>query len=371
MRVLYFTEKDSPHDRRFLTALSETAHQVFALRQVSCSPETPAGVIELDWSDGYPDWSDWRGWERGQMQFSRMLEKIKPDLVHAGPVQGPALLTALTGFHPLLTMSWGSDLLRRAQRSPWMRYATTHTLECTDILLADCWAVADAAARYSFPQERVVRFPWGVDLDHFSPARGEVAGKALRKALGWEENFVVMCNRTWAPVYGVDLLAKAFVDAVQINPELRLLLVGDGPQADLIHRILTDVRDKVVFPGRVSREKIPGFYCAADLFVSPSHSDGSSISLLEALACGRPVLVSDIPGNREWVTPGDVGELFQDRDLTSLTNQLLQMADNDNLEGYGQRARELAEQRADWQVNFKQLLSAYDMAVKLSEDTGV
>jgi glycosyltransferase involved in cell wall biosynthesis len=371
MRVLYFTEKDSPHDRRFLNALSETAHQVHVLRQYSCSPETPAGVAELDWPDGYPDWSDWRGWQKGITRLMSILDEVQPDLVHAGPVQGPALLTALADFHPLVTMSWGSDLLRRAQCSPWMRFATACTLERTDILLADCQAVADEAARYGFPQERVVRFPWGVDLDHFSPSRGMAAGKALREALGWEDNFVVMCSRTWAPVYGVDLLAGAFVEAVQINPDLRLLLVGDGPQADLVHEILAEVQDKVALPGWVSREKLTGFYCAADLFGSPSHCDGSSISLLEALACGRPVLVSDIPGNREWVKPGDVGELFLDGDLTSLTNQLLKMAENDNLEGYAKRARELAEQRADWQVNFQHLLSAYDMAVKLSEDTSV
>ena len=359
MRVLYFTEKDSPHDRRFLNALSETTHQVYALRQISCSPQTPMGVGELTWPDGCPDWSDWRGWQAGREQLKQILEEIKPDLVHAGPVQGPALLTALAEFHPLVTMSWGSDLLRCAHRSPWMRRATAYTLERTDVLFADCQAVAGEADRFGFPQEKVVRFPWGVDLDHFSPDNGEAAGRLLRRALGWEAQFVILCNRSWSPLYGVDLLAQAFVNAVQVNPDLRLLLVGGGPQADIIHHILSEVRDKVAFPGWVSREKQPGFYCSSDLYISPSHCDGSSISLLEALACGRPVLVSDIPGNREWVRPGDVGDLFQDGNLTSLTDQLLKMAESPHLKVYKEHARVVAERRADWQVNFRKLLAGY------------
>ena len=55
-------------------------------------------------------------------------------------------------------------------------------------------------------------------------------------------------------------------------------------------------------------------YRAADLYLSASHSDGSSVSLMEALGCGLPVLVSDIPGNREWVTDGEQGWLFPDGD---------------------------------------------------------
>jgi len=366
MRILYFTEKDSSHDRRFLRALAGTSHQVFALRWIACSPETPEGIQEAAWLEAPPDWSNWAGWEKGCDQLSSILNAIKPDVVHAGPVQGPAFLTALTGFHSLLTMSWGSDILKRAKRSPWMRWSTRYTLERTEIFLADCQTVADEAAKYGFTPERIVRFPWGVDLEHFSPENGEAAGRALRGVLGWEEKVIIFCNRMWSPLYGVDVLARAFVLAVKEYPELRLLLAGTGPQSDVIHQILTPVRDKVYFPGQVSRGDLPGYYSAADFFVSPSHCDGSSVSLMEALACGRPVLVSDIPGNREWVKPGEVGDLFKDGNIVSLKEKLLESVVNPNLSSFGIRARALAEQRADWQENFKKLLGAYTEVVQSS-----
>lgn len=365
MRLLYFTERDSPHDQRFLAALANTPHQVFALRQYETREKTFTGMTELHWQEGQPDWTDWRGWQEGKAQLQHILVDLQPDLIHAGPIQGPAFLTALTGFHPLLSMSWGSDLLIHAHRSPWMRCATRYTLSQSEILLADCQTVADEAVKLGLSSDKIVRFPWGVDLDHFSPSHGAAEGIKLRKNLGWEDAFIVLCNRSWSPLYGVDLLAKAFTEASKRNPSLRLLLVGDGPQSEEIRQLLAPVAEKVSLPGWLDRKSLPGVYCAADLFVSPSHSDGSSISLLEAMACSRPVLASDIPGNREWITPGVTGELFEDGNLESLTGQILKMADSPELRAYGEQARKLAEERANWQENFKKLSQAYQRVMQL------
>ena len=370
MRVLYFTAGDSPHDRRFLDALAGTTHQVFALRLFAQSPQTPTRVRELSWPDGMPDVSDRQGWQAAVRQLEKLLTTMKIDLVHAGPIQGPAFLTACSGFHPLVAMSWGSDLLREAHRSPWMQYATQVALTHTDVFLGDCQAVADQAAAFGVSRDRMVIFPWGVDLQHFSPQNGQDAGQAatglaLRRQLGWQDHFVILCNRTWAPIYGVDVLAKAFVAAVDENPDLRLLLVGDGPEAAAIHKILSPVDARVHYPGRLEYADLPGMYAASDLFISPSHSDGSSISLLEAMACGRPVLVSDIPGNREWVAPGRTGDLFPDGDVSVLQERILKLAKSPALDRLGQAARSLAVRRANWWVNFQKCLSAYVMAVDL------
>jgi glycosyltransferase involved in cell wall biosynthesis len=363
MRVLYFTERDTPHDRRFLTALAGTSHEVFALRLHPCQPQTPEGITELSWPEGLPNLSRWAGWQAGAAQFAGIVAEIRPDVVQAGPVQGPALVAALAEVHPLVTLSWGSDLLLTAQRSPWMRAATRCALDRTDIFLGDCETVAQAAAGFGFPREQMVLFPWGVDLQHFSPNVGREAACALRAERGWEEQFVVLCNRTWAPLYGVDLLARAFTLAAAQDPRLRLLLVGDGPQADLIHGILDPLGEKVHFAGRISQAELPAYYQAADLYLSPSHSDGSSISLLEALACGRPVLVSDIPSNREWVRAGENGQLFRDGSEKDLAAKLSTLPGDPRLKAYGLQARAVAKLRADWSVNFQKLLEAYDLAV--------
>ena len=143
MRILYFTERDGPHDRRFLGSLASTVHQVFSLRMNVCNPCTPDGITELTWPGDVPDWACWQGWQAGESQLKVILKELQPDLVHTGPIQGPAFLAALVGFHPLVTMSWGFDLLRIADRSPWTRFATTFTLANSDLLLAD-WCTRPA-----------------------------------------------------------------------------------------------------------------------------------------------------------------------------------------------------------------------------------
>jgi glycosyltransferase involved in cell wall biosynthesis len=87
---------------------------------------------------------------------------------------------------------------------------------------------------------------------------------------------------------------------------------------------------------------------------------------MEALACGKPVLVSDIPGNCEWITPGREGWLFPDRNEDALVEAMLRVCSQpEKLEGAGLAARALAEKRANWTNNFKELLRAYEMASQI------
>jgi glycosyltransferase involved in cell wall biosynthesis len=121
----------------------------------------------------------------------------------------------------------------------------------------------------------------------------------------------------------------------------------------------------VIFPGQVSYAELPQFYRSADLYVAATRSDGTSISLLEAMACGCPVLVSDIPGNREWVEEGVNGWLFPEGNAEALAQGILRAIEvRKQLPRMGEAARQIAEQRADWVKNFNQLLEAYRLAMK-------
>jgi glycosyltransferase involved in cell wall biosynthesis len=86
------------------------------------------------------------------------------------------------------------------------------------------------------------------------------------------------------------------------------------------------------------------------------------------IAIGLPVIVSDIPGNREWVTPGVQGWLSPDGDIDALAQAIVHAYDHRNtLPEMGVAARKLAEQRADWDKNFPNLLKAYDLAIRVAK----
>lgn len=372
MKVLYFSRDYTPHDHRFLSALAQTPHTIYYLRLERQSRQLedrplPPQVEQVVWQGGRRP-VGWRDYPRLLSDLRRVIRRLQPDVIHAGPIQSAAFLAALSGFRPLVSMSWGSDMLLDADRSAWMRWVTRFTLRRTTVLAADCRTVQEKAARFGFPAERVVLFPWGVDLAHFQPGRAE----EFRERRGWQDAFVVLSLRTWEPLYGVDVVARGFARAARQQPRLRLLLLGGGSQAGLIRSIFEQegVQEQVFFGGQVNGDDLPQYYQAADLYVSASHSDGSSVSLMEALASGLPVLVSDIPSNREWITPGREGWLFADGDDRELSEGILRAAGQpEGLKEMRLAARRLAEERANWQVNFQRLLDAYQLALEIEQSS--
>jgi glycosyltransferase involved in cell wall biosynthesis len=360
-RILYFSRNYTTHDHRFLTALSKTDHQVFYLRlegggQVLEDRPLPADIEPVKWAGGSQP-ARFKDGIRLIDSLRQVLREIKPDLVHAGPIQRSALLVALTRFHPLVSASWGYDLLHDAKINPFWRLATQYTLSRSDAFVGDCETIRNLAVSYGMPDERIVTFPWGIDLTHFIVT--------TIKPLS-APTFKLLSTRSWEPIYGIDVIARAFVIAAAKRPELRLTMLGGGSQYTSIRQILVDggVYDKVTFPGQVSYTDLPGFYADADLYVSASHSDGTSISLLEAFATGTPAIVPDIPGNAEWVIPGEHGWLFPDGNTEALASSILHAVEQrEELAGMGRKARLLAEARADWEKNFPQLEKAYAIAL--------
>lgn len=359
LRLVYFSREYTVHDHRFLSALVKSDFQVYYLhlekRQHFLNKNSiPEGVQQVEWAGGQKPfrWFDFPGL---CMELKRMLEKIKPDLVQAGPIQTAALLVALTGFQPLISMSWGYDLLIDAERNSFYRWATRYALRKSAVMVGDCNTIRQKAISYGMSDERIVTFPWGVDLQQFSPVDIKLE----------HETFTLLSTRSWEPIYGVDILAQAFAIAAHQNPSLRLVMLGNGSMKDRLVQIFqeADVLEQVSFPGQISQENLPPYYHRADIYICASHSDGTSISLLEALACGKPVIMSDIPGHREWVTPGVQGWLFPDGDAQTMAQFILKATENrEQLIEMGRAARQLAEQRADWNKNFPELFKAHQLA---------
>lgn len=383
MRILYFSRDYTPHDYRFLVALAKTEHRTYYLRleqrgHALEDRSLPPQVEQVIWDGGRKPVSFLDG-PRLLMGLRRVIKQVHPDLILAGPLQRSAFLVALAGFRPLLSMSWGYDLLFDASRNHWWRWATRFTLKRSTVMVGDCNTIRDLAMSFGMPAGRIVTFPWGIDLTHFHP--GTVQDNSLfntgqQNGAGFGERpFTLLSTRAWEPIYGVDVIARAFVQAARQNPNLRLVMLGNGSQATLLRQIFINggVEERVIFPGHVGYAELPAFYRAADLYVSASHSDGTSISLLEALACGTPGLVSDIPGNREWITPGENGWWFSDHDDAALARGILQAYETAQeklkWQAVAQAARRTAEARADWDKNFQSLLAAFDLALKLEDKT--
>ena len=365
MRVLYISQTYSPHDHRFLTTILEQGHEVFSWQMDSHQGlekrQLPSGVKAVERQ------RDQAGIRRPLARFQaarRVVQDVSPDLIHAGPLQPCAFYAALAGFHPLVSMSWGWDLLIEA-RKPMPAWVAKQTIRRSDVLIVDADAVKSVAVELGMPESRIVQFPWGVDLEHFSPGESRV-----RENLGWGDAFVLLSTRKMESLYGVDIVVDAFLAAARENSKLRLIMLGQGTMKEEIEARFeaSEMRSRVHFGGQVGFDDLPEYYRAADVYISASHSDGSSVSLMEALACGMPALLSDIPGNREWVTPGKHGWWFPDGDARALAKAILtsyqQRPDHSRM---SKMAREIAEERANWEDNKTGISKAYNLALEMGQ----
>lgn len=356
MKILYFSLGYSTHDYRFLKAISDGGHEVFFVqlegnqRQVE-SRSVPENVHQVIWKGGRKPFQ-WRDLPALTLDFRRLTKEIKPDLIHAGPIQTCAFIAVLSGFRPILTISWGFDLMDDVHRNKWWEWATRYTLKRSTFFTSDANVTRDKAVAYGMNPEKTIVFPWGVDLEHFSPSTFDVR----------RSTFTLFCNRSWESRYDVDVLARAFVKVAQQNENVDLILLNGGSQGGKLRNILQSggVLDRVTFGGQISQTDLPRWYHMADLYISPSHVDGSSVSLMEALACGLPCLVSDIPANQEWVVDDENGWLFRDGDVNHLAEKILAaISQREKLPEIGRASRRSAEMRADWKKNAETLMNVY------------
>ena len=361
MKILYFSRNYTPHDYRFLSSLSKTEHYIYYMKLEADQRQTedrslPSSIQQVLWAGGQREFR-WRNLPRLAIDFRRVVKEIKPNLIHAGPIQTCAFIAVLSSFRPILTMSWGYDLVLEADRNSATKRITTYVLRNSAFFVGDAKISRDKAVAFGMDPEKIMIFPWGTDLKHFKPST-----KIKKEAI------TLFCNRTWESIYGVDVLAKAFVKVATANPHVNLILLGGGSQGPRIRQILMNggVLDRAHFGGQIGQSDLPRWYHMADIYISPSHVDGSSVSLMEALACGLPGLVSDIPGNQEWIVEGENGWLFRDGDADDLAEKIMYAIKNRrSLKKMGESARKTAEQKADWKKNFGKLLEAYKKVMSL------
>lgn len=361
MRILYVSRGYTSHDYRFICKMVDGGHAVWHARTGNIAPhETrplPAGVCLVAWDGMGARMDEPRDALPLMEDFARVIREVAPDVIQAGPVQTCGLMAALSGFRPLVIMSWASDMLEDADKDAMWRWATRHALNAAEYALCDSAVVGKAIAAFS-PNTPTLEFPWGIDLKNFAPPHPARPAPARAQTV----NF--LSTRSWEPIYGTDVLLRGFALAHAQDPRLRLTLAGDGSMAREIHRFIQkhSLSDVIQLPGRINNAQIAGSFQNADVYASCSYNDGSSVSLLEAMATGLPVIVTDVPSNADWVTHDQNGWLARKKDSDDMARWMIVAAQMDapRRDAICQTNRAIAENRADWDKNSDALLEMYE-----------
>ena len=286
----------------------------------------------------------------GELSLMRQIEKrlfavaqeVRPDVLHAHSPVLNALPTLRVGRRlgiPVVyevRAFWEDAAVDHGTTTEGsLRYRLTRWLETRALMRAShvttiCEGLRSDIVARGVPAERVTVIPNAVDVDSFD--LGGVPDEALKAQLGLANNTVVGFIGSFYAYEGLDLLLEALPLILFRLPDVRLLLVGGGPQEAALKEQVKrlNLEHKVVFTGRVPHHDVPRYYDLIDVLAYPRHSMRltelvTPLKPLEAMAQGRLLVASDVGGHRELIRDGETGMLFHAGSATSLAESIMKL----------------------------------------------
>ncbi len=318
MRILFLADAASYHTKRWVDYFVDQGHQCFL---ISLEKGAPTKAEEFSIKSGILP--SFLKYPLSVRKVKKIADEIKPDLVNAHFVPAYGLVGALLGRHPLVVSTWGSDILISAQKSLLHRLRAKYVLGKADLITTDARILTQAVLDLGVDEKKVIQSPMGVDRELVFEGEKRKSDLSFRDE---NKTFVILSNRRLEPVYDLATLLKAVPLVIkQAERKVRFVIVGEGSQKKKLMRLARDleVEQQVEFKGELSRKELIDCYKESDIYLSTSLSDSTSVSLLEAMALGFVPIVTDIPGNREWIEDKKNGFVFPISNHHALAKQIV------------------------------------------------
>jgi glycosyltransferase involved in cell wall biosynthesis len=349
LRLAFFGDANSIHVRRWSGWFADRGHDVTLL--------VPAGF------DVKPELSDalsvepFRAYYQGpfrpygyvaeERSLRRVLARLRPDVVHAHFLTEYGWHAWMSGFHPYAITVWGSDVTISLRRSWRTALYGRIALRSADLVTGDSVSLIEDVIAAGARRDRTRLAQFGVDTGRFSPGPDPTA---LRARLGLKGRRVLFSPRAITHLYrhgvAVEALAELPADVVLL---MARYLADEKEMAAILARAQAlGVSERVCFVDGIDHADMPDFYRLADVVLSIPCSDATPVTLLEALACGRTVVATDLPSIREWMADLDAASLVAVDDVAATARaigRLLSMTPGERSE-LGRRGRAIIEERA-------------------------
>ncbi len=360
MRLCFISNPNSTHTRRWVGWFARHGHNVCLVADVPQQvPWSEVPVIDLSKIISvpiirFPIWAIWLRW---------FIHQWRPDILHAHRVNSAGWLAAASGFHPFVITPWGTDLYQLPQQSRLARWLAPYVLKHADLVTADANDLLQTARRYGANPDRLHLVQWGVDLAHFYPGPADIS---LRTELGLGGGPIILSPRGVHPIYNLDIILQA-MPMVRASVPRATLIIRDYNTDPVYKRQLEELITSMNLSGAVRWmgrmepwERVADIYRLADVVVSVPTSDGTPVSILEALACAIPVITTDLPALHEWLVPGESGLMVPQRDPQALATALLQILTDEKLADRFRRiGPTIVETRANHQLEMKKVEALY------------
>lgn len=298
LRICYVANANSIHTKRWIEPFIREGHEIslVSYRSVTISWQGLEELVDLTKLSSIPKlrFLHWGIWLR------RYARKRQPQIVHAHQIQGAGWLGAMTGYHPFVVSSWGSDVLLEPHKSAIRHYLLDYVLRHADCVTAPSTILYGALLDLGVPKDRLELIPWGIDTNVFSPEPKDHL--VTRRQLDIDADaWVVLSPRGISPVYNHHIAIEAMEIVAKYIRNICLVMIRYNVDASYQRKIEDQIRaagltGKVLWvQAQSSPSEMARLYRMADVAISIPASEGYGASVYEALACGCPTVVSDLP----------------------------------------------------------------------------
>lgn len=343
MRIALLGPANSIHLQRWAEALVARGHAVSVVSQHRVERSLLPAQADVFWlpHEGA------LGYFTNSPALRRHLKAWRPDLLNVHYASGYGTTGALANFRPTLLSAWGSDVYDFPYESVFKGWLVRKILRRATAIASTSHAMAAQVRRLTPERREIAVTPFGVDLGRFAVETSPPGP------------LTIGIVKSLAPKYGVDLLLRAFAgmcadsEVQAVQAACRLLIVGDGPQHDELVRLAAQlgIAECTQFVGAVSHAEVPHWLHQLDIYAAPSRLDSESfgVAVIEAGACGLPVVVSDAGGLPEVVVAGETGLVVPRDDVPALQAALKRLVLDAGLrERLGAAGRAHVERHYDW-----------------------
>jgi len=260
-------------------------------------------------------------------------------------------LAIILSGHPYILTSWGAEVLSLPDADILTRSIARMASMKAHRIIVDAHCLKDIWIRTGVPHHKIEVIPFGVDLNIFN---SDVDGSNVRRRLGIKENdtVIISTRALFNNHYNVECLIHSIPIVLKKHENIKFIIKGVGPLESQLRNLVNElgVHEHVRFVGLVSHPEVAQYLAASDIYVSTPFIDSTSVSLLEAMACGLAPIVTDILGNREWIENGTNGLLFQPKNSQMLSEKIIRLIENeDTRKRFGERCIRIVKQRASWE----------------------
>jgi glycosyltransferase involved in cell wall biosynthesis len=355
-RIFYLASAANIHTKKWASHFAGRGYDVHIL-SLHAQREEMAGVSVhyLGRRSGWAVVPRWR-YLLAVSEARSLLQRLRPQILHAQYAGGYGLLGSLTGFHPYVISVWGSEVLTFPRISPVHRALINFNIRRADYVCSTSQYMAGLTQQYA--GRKVIWTPFGVDCTEFTAD----AASAQRD----DGAVTIGTVKALDKGYGIEHLIAAFAalrGRLQ-SYNLRLLIVGEGPEHRRLERIAHALGVDAVteFTGWVPHHRVPEYLRRLSIYVAPSvHEESFGVAVLEASACAVPVVVSRVGGMPEVVQDQQTGFLVPPGDEVALADALERLVTSQELRrSMGAAGRRFVLEHYAWDATARIVEDLYD-----------